>query len=134
MKKLFVDTSALIALAKTNDDNHDRARIFFEGLTSPVQMVTSDYILDETATRLRDSLGAEKAACFCETIFESRLYKVLFIDRKIFLAALQRLRKYSDKELSLTDCTSFVLMEKYRIRLALTFDDDFRKVGFEMVP
>lgn len=134
MKKLFVDTSAFIALAKTNDQNHEKAKAFFEELPSPIQAMTSDYVLDETLTRLRDSLGAEKAVLFVEKIFESRLYQVQFIDLKIFKTSLEKMRKYTDKNLSFTDCTSFVLMQTRNLHTAFTFDDDFRKVGFEMVP
>lgn len=134
MKHLFVDTSALIALAKTNDDNHQKAASYLRELTDPFKLVTSDYVLDETATRLRASFGAQKAVFFCEKIFESQLYKIHFIDKKIFRLALEKMKKYADKELSLTDCTSFVLMEKYHITCAFTFDNDFKKAGFEMVP
>lgn len=134
MNRFFVDSSAFIALAKINDENHERARDFFENLSPPFQGITSDYILDETATRLRDSLGAEKAVLFCEKVLESRLYKVLFVDRSILKSALDKMKKYGDKPLSFTDCTSFVLMEKHHLRSALTFDTDFRNVGFEMLP
>lgn len=134
MKKLFADTSAFIALAKTNDDHHEEARIFFEKLDPPFSVITSDYIIDETATRLRDTLGADKAVLFCEKILESRLHRVLFIDRGILKSALDKMKKYSDKILSLTDCTSFVLMQKYHLHTVFTFDDDFRNVGFTMVP
>lgn len=134
MNRFFVDSSAFIALAKTNDENHERAKAFFENLTGPFQAITSDYIFDETATRLRDSLGAEKAVYFCEKILVSRLYKILFVDRKIIKASLDKMRKYHDKELSFTDCTSFVFMEKLHLRAAFTFDTDFRNVGFEMLP
>lgn len=134
MRRLFVDSSALIALAKTNDQNHERARRFLEGLELPCQFVTSDYILDETATRLRDSLGAVKAASFCEKILESRLYRIRFIDRRLFLMGLEKLKKCADQPLSFTDCTSFVIMERDRLDTAFTFDDDFRRVGFQVVP
>jgi len=43
-------------------------------------------------------------------------------------------RKYRDHELSFTDCTSFAAMRKYGIREAFTFDEDFSKAGFEIVP
>ncbi len=134
MNRIFVDSSALIALAKTNDDRHADARDFLAGLTGSFQFLTTDYILDETVTRLRDSLGAEKAAYFVEKILESRIYKIAFIDKRLFLASLKWLKKYADKPLSFTDCSSFALMEKLSLNKAFTFDDDFRKVGFEMVP
>lgn len=134
MKRLFIDTSALIALAKTNDDYYQKAKTYFEELRPPFCLITSDYVLDETATRLRDSLGAAKAVFFCQKIFESRLYKIHFINKTLFMKALEKLKKYADKNLSLTDCTSFVLMETYHLNTSFTFDTDFQKVGFEMVP
>lgn len=134
MKSLFVDSSALIALAKSNDQNHEKAKEFFTALEPPYQLITSDYILDETATRLSDSLGALSAVFFCEKIFESHLYRIKFVDRNTFLLSLMKLKKLADQAVSFTDCTSFVLMEKNKLRTAFTFDDDFRKVGFEMVP
>lgn len=136
MKRLFIDSSALIALAKINDNNHQRAKACFEELvrSSPFCLITSDYILDETTTRLRDAFGAAKASFFCKKIFESPLYKIYFVDKAVFKAALEKMEKYADKPLSLTDCTSFILMEKLRLTTAFTFDDDFRKVGFEMIP
>lgn len=134
MRRLFADSSAFIALAKTNDDNHRRAREFFENLPMPFRIVTSDYILDETATRLRDSLGADKAVVFCEKILASGLHQVVFVDRKIFCAALGKMRKMADQALSFTDCTSFVLMEQNRLKTAFAFDEDFARAGFEMVP
>ena len=54
--------------------------------------------------------------------------------KPLFLSALDKMKKYADKQLSLTDCVSFVLMEKQRLKTAFTFDDDLRKAGFEMVP
>ena len=38
--------------------------------------------------------------------------------------------KYEDKELSFTDCTSFAIMEKFGIRNAFAFDDDFERMGY----
>lgn len=134
MNKFFVDSSALIALAKTNDDCHEEAKNFLENLEPPFQFITTDFILDEVATRLRDSLGAQKTVLFCQTIFESRLYKIHFIDKPLFLKALDKLKKYDDKILSFTDCSSFVVMEKFQLKTAFAFDDDFVKVGFETVP
>jgi uncharacterized protein len=44
-------------------------------------------------------------------------------------SALALISRYRDKDFTLTDATSFVLMERLGIRHAFTFDDDFRQYG-----
>ncbi len=50
------------------------------------------------------------------------------------IAAASRLYEArSDKDWSLTDCLSFLVMEQRRVPRALTTDHHFRQVGFEAV-
>jgi uncharacterized protein len=39
-------------------------------------------------------------------------------------------RKYSDQRVSFTDCISFVLMKRERVKIAFTFDRHFSLAGF----
>ncbi len=39
-------------------------------------------------------------------------------------------KKYDDKDLSFTDCTSFALMKRLKVQTAFTFDGHFQQVGF----
>lgn len=50
------------------------------------------------------------------------------------LGALVIFEKYNDKQLSFTDCTSFALMKSMGINDVFTFDEDFRKMGFNIMP
>ena len=68
-----------------------------------------------------------------EIIFLSRIFQKYYIGHEIEQLAFELFRKYSDKKLSFTDCTSFALMKKLGIKRAFTFDDNFAKVGFEIV-
>jgi hypothetical protein len=43
-------------------------------------------------------------------------------------------KKYDDKRVSFTDCTSFALMKRLGIIAAFTFDDEFEQVGFTKFP
>lgn len=83
------------------------------------------YIIDETITRIRITAGHKCAETFGNSIFSSKLYNIFYIDREIERKAFKLFEKYSDKKLSLTDCTSFVLMEKLAIKKAFAFDADF---------
>jgi predicted nucleic acid-binding protein len=43
------------------------------------------------------------------------------------------MRKYSDHEVSFTDCVSFAIMRRQQIRTAFTFDRHFRDAGFRVI-
>jgi uncharacterized protein len=47
------------------------------------------------------------------------------------LVALERYQQSADKSWSLTDCTSFQIMESRRIHRALTHDRHFAQAGYE---
>lgn len=43
------------------------------------------------------------------------------------------MRKYADKNISFTDCVSFAIMRRFRIRMVFTFDRHFRDAGFQVI-
>lgn len=131
---LFVDTSFFVAFADKSEANHRRAVDYLLSLPQSSRLVTTNFIVDETITRIRSLLGAEIAYRTGESLFNSEKYQVVTVDKQICLKALEKLKKYSDKILSFTDCTSFVVMEQMKINTALAFDDDFVKVGFQAAP
>jgi uncharacterized protein len=40
------------------------------------------------------------------------------------------LHKYADQRVSFTDCISFVMMKRERVKIAFTFDRHFSLAGF----
>jgi predicted nucleic acid-binding protein len=50
---------------------------------------------------------------------------------KQFESALRRYKQAADRSWSLTDCTSFQMMEAEQIQAALTHDQHFAQAGFE---
>lgn len=44
------------------------------------------------------------------------------------------MQKYADQRVSFTDCVSFVLMKKYRVGTAFSFDRHFEMAGFAVEP
>jgi len=132
--ELFVDTSAFVALTNKADQYHKRAKEFL-GLFSPAwKLHTSNYIIDETITRIRMVAGHKNALTFSKMLFSSRVYKIHYIDEIIEKESFKIFEKFSDKKLSFTDCTSFALMRRLELNEAFAFDDDFIAVGFEIVP
>jgi predicted nucleic acid-binding protein len=131
---VFVDTGGWIAVMVVSDSFHEIARIHYLDLLSRrVRLFTSNYVLDETITRIRYDIGHAEACRFCdlyEQAEKQRLVTTLWVDAGITQEALQLFRKYSDQRFSLTDCTSFVLMKLHSLKEAFTFDSHFDVHGF----
>lgn len=130
---LLADTSALLALYLADDRNHRAAVAFLRGAPR-ARFVLTEMILGELLTRLAARAGARRAAEVGKALLASERYEVLFLDATLLAEAIERLERFADKRLSLTDCASFALMERLRVKAAFTFDDDFRDCGFDMVP
>ncbi len=133
MAKLLADTSALLALAIRKDRNH-AAAVTFVRRQPHVRFVMTELVLAEFATRLRAHVDAGRAAALARSFLDSRRYEVLFADADLLGAAVDRMARFDDKRLSLTDCASFELMERLGLASAFTFDRDFRDCGYAMVP
>jgi hypothetical protein len=131
--KLLVDTSALLALAFRDDRNHAPAMKFVREHPQ-ARLVLTDLILSEVATRVRARAGAERAVALARSLLDSRRYEVLFVDAEVVRGALERMARFADKRLSLTDCASFELMERLGFESAFAFDHDFRDCGYRMLP
>jgi uncharacterized protein len=136
--RLFVDTSALVAIEDLDDTNHKKAVGFRvqvrEGGTPFRRLYTSNYVIDETLTLLRYHCGHSVAVTFRKTIETSKLVEVLWVTEALERAAWSIFEKRPDKEYSFTDCTSFALMDSEAIRNAFAFDDHFSQQGYNVVP
>ena len=42
--------------------------------------------------------------------------------------------RYADKKFSFTDCTSFAVMKRLKVKTALSFDKHFTQAGFDQKP
>lgn len=126
--RLFVDTSAFIALEEEDDVNHARALGFREVILQGAyrEVVSSSYVLDELMawfSRYPDqkiALGQR---------MRSGAVRLEWVSKSIEAAAWNRLVAHRRHPFSLTDCTSFVLMDRLRIRDVFAFDEDFRRLG-----
>jgi len=63
-----------------------------------------------------------------------QLARLIRITSEDEAAAFKLFTRYNDKDFSFTDCTSFVVMQKFGIPQAFTFDKHFRQMGFQAVP
>jgi len=136
--RLFVDTSAFIALEDKDDENHMSSIEFREnirkGLTPYRLLYTTNYVFDETITLIRNNLGHNAATSFGEATKSSKLVNMIWISQDIDSEAWNIFKKYKDKDFSYTDCTSFATMDYEGIDTAFAFDQHFTQFGFQSVP
>lgn len=136
--RLFVDTWAWLVLANDRDPAFgDVSGIRADAAGRPGAWVTTDYVLDETMTRLFSATRFEAARRFAEGIFESSRMGLLDIEHvtpeRFNLAWRLRLRFRDKPRISFTDLTSFVVMREIGLRQVLTGDAHFEQVGMGFV-
>ena len=131
--RLFVDTSAWLALNDKNDQYHGEAVSRITLIQQQkIQLVTSEYVFDESVTIIRYRISHRAAVAFGDALISSNVASIEDITDEERLKAWALFKKYRDKDLSFTDCTSFALMIKLKLRKAFSFDDRFKQVGFEL--
>ena len=135
MQRVFVDTSAFIALLDPRDDCHAQAMRVEQSLASQAaHLVTTNFVLDETYTGLRGKIQHSAILRFRDSVRQSQQLKVIHITETLEDQAWEIFARYGDKDFSFTDCTSFAVMRQLGIATAFAFDEHFEQAGFTRVP
>ena len=125
---IFVDTSAIYALASERDSRHREARRSFKMLLQTERpLVTHSYVVAESMALLHHRLGRNVALTFA---FEARGFEMEWVDDRLHRSAVDALRE-APASVSLVDQVSFLVMRQRGIEEAFAFDDDFLKAGFK---
>ena len=133
LRRVFVDTSAFFAILNAKDNNHTHAISIMKQLsTQPTQLFTTNFILAETHALLLKKLGYKLALQFLDNITASTttIIRVSAVDEQ---RATTIIRQYDDKEFSLTDGTSFAVIERTRVSGAFSFDQNFSQYGLNIL-
>ena len=134
MTPVFVDSSYFKALLDENDDFHKKALDIFADLTQQKeQLITTNYILNETLTLLRAKVNLE--AAFKLRDFLNAGSPILTIYRVTSEDDVNAWSWFSKdwSKLSFTDCVSFAVMKRLEIARVATFDKHFTQAGFTIV-
>lgn len=126
---IFLDTSFLGALFMKNDQWHDAAHQWAARVTMP--LLTTDCVLLEPADGLARPAWRQTFAKILDALHASPNIEIVPQSPPLFTCGLELYRSRPDKEWSLTDCLSFVVMSDRNCTLALTSDVHFEQAGFE---
>lgn len=130
---IFLNSSGLIALIHRGDALHEKAKKCYASLGRRPR-VTTVAVLIECLNFLSRAPLRPLAKALWEQIQNAVMLGILEIvplTEELFAEGLKLFLSRPDKEWSLTDCISFVVMERRGIRQAFTADRHFVQAGFE---
>jgi uncharacterized protein len=128
---VFVDTSAIFAHFDAMDANHEVAVGLWEGLIGGrTELITSNYVLVETATLLQRRLGIPWVEAM-ESYLIPEL-TVVWVQPELHQRAMSALLSANRRELSLVDCVSFEIMRSRGVVHAFAFDRHFAERGYDL--
>jgi uncharacterized protein len=132
---VFWDTAAFVALANRDDALHDAAIQVSEKLArAGARVLTTDAVLTEVAntfSRIAFRSLARQVIEAYQASVRMRTAQLVRADAQLWQQGWRLFVERSDKDWSLTDCISFVVMQDRGIIRAFTADHHFAQAGFE---
>lgn len=128
---IFVDTVYLLALINPNDTWQEKALECAEHISGP--LVTTDAVLTELADALCRSDRRAWAVAAIRDLRSDVNVTCVPVTAELFRRGFDLYADRADKDWSLTDCISFVVMQDRKIDQALTADTHFLQAGFRVL-
>jgi len=130
-EKVFVDTAAFIGILVEKDENHKSAiEVISDLRANKARLFLTEAVLFELANALSAIEFRARAISFIDTLRKLSSFEIVPTNAEFFENALSLYRERPDKEWSLTDCASFVVMKERGINIAFTSDKHFEQAGF----
>ena len=131
MTELFADTFYFLALRNPRDSAHAWALALTPQLRSR-RLVTTAWVLTEVADALADPSNRGGFPLLLRVLNASQAV-ILSPEQTLFDRGIAYYNQRPDKEWTLTDCISFVVMSDRKIEEALTGDHHFLQAGFRVL-
>jgi predicted nucleic acid-binding protein len=130
----FADTSFWMALSRKRDQHNRRAIAWNQFVIRTMSsIVTTEAVLWEWLNGLSDASTRGVAAEGYRRVHADARIEVVPFKPELIESAGELYRTRSDKDWSLTDCLSFVVMEQRHLTEALTTDGHFEQAGLKVM-
>ena len=135
MNTYFVDTNYWLARSDPSDQLHSQAIRVSKELGPNIRLVTTELVLVEWLNASSNFGEAARLELVRQILRIQETDDIIVVPHNEFMfrAALMEYRRYSDKEWSFTDCSSFYVMRSWGITDALTHDHHFEQAGFRVL-
>lgn len=131
MIPVFADTSFYVAVLNPSDSWHAKATAAAATLRGPV--VTTGFVLLEVANFLCRVAVRPLFTRLIQNLRAASDVEIIPASMDLFGQGVQLFDARTDKDWSLTDCTSFQVMWDRGITDALTADHHFEQAGFQVL-
>ena len=134
MKSVFVDSSYFIAITNPRDGLY-RAATDARNALGNIQLVTTDTVLTEFLNCFSAYGGnfRSKTVNSVHEIIKSSNIQIVTQSNALFLEGLKLYGLRLDKQYSMSDCISMVVMNENLITEVLTNDHHFEQEGFTIL-
>jgi uncharacterized protein len=128
VKPVFAGSVYFFALLNARDRTHERAIRYAAQAAIPI--LTTAWVLTEVADGLCDPASRPAVVRLWQTLKAAPDAEIIPPSPETFQQGFERYRLRADKDWSLTDCISFLVMEERGLTEALTTDRHFQQAGF----
>jgi len=127
MRPVFADSVYFFALLNRRDRMHESALRFAEQATNPI--ITTAWVVTEVADGLARKTTRQAFVRLLDILESAPDVEVIPPSPDLFQQGLQRYVQRPDKDWTLTDCISFVVLEPRGLTEALISDRHFEQSG-----
>jgi len=129
---VFVDAPAICAVLDRDDPRHQQsASTWADLLDARENLITSNYVVAEACGAIQRRLGLDALRAFLEDVLP--VIEVRWITPGQHAMGLAALVAAQRSDLTLVDCTSFIVMRAGNVRRAFVLGEQFAGQGFEVV-
>lgn len=133
MNEIYVDTSGWASLADVSEPFYKKAQETYRAaIQNRRQFITTNYVLAELVALMTSPMRFHRPRIieFINGIKQSSFFDIIHVDEDSDAKSWELISNRTDKNWSLVDCSSFVVMQEKKIVEALTTDHHFEQAGF----
>jgi uncharacterized protein len=131
MKTVFADTSYYLALVNSADRFHTAACRWTSAY--PGTWMTTSWVIAELANAMCQIPNRPFFLSLLHDLCTDVRVSIVPPDKDLFDRGLELYARRIDKDWSLTDCISFLVMQDHQLQDAATLDHHFAQAGFNVL-
>jgi uncharacterized protein len=131
MTGIFADTSFFVAFLNPDDECHANADGYMANHAGKI--LSTDWVLVELGNYFAGGSNRKLVAPFISQLRKDPRFNIVRANDSYFELGVELYDRRLDKRWSLTDCISFIVMQRQGLNAALTADHHFQQAGFEIL-